>query len=112
MSRSRFSPTERALRSRLAKLVHQEPMLRGTLTVRRITCGKPSCRCAKGERHLCLYLTCSRDGHVEQLFIPKHLEGQVRQWVESYHGVRDLLERLSDAAWEEVRTRKASKPRT
>jgi len=112
MSRSQFSPTERALRSRLAKLVHQEPMLRGTLTTRRITCGKPTCRCAKGERHLCLYLTCSRDGRVEQLFIPQHLEGHVRQWVENYHGVRDLLERLSEAAWDELRTRKASKPRT
>lgn len=112
MSRSRFSPAERALRSRLAKLIHQEPLLRGTLTIRRITCGKPSCRCAKGERHLCLYLTCSRDGRVEQLFIPKNLEEHVRQWVENYHGVRDLLERLSDATWEELRSRKASRSQT
>ena len=112
MARSRFSPNKRALRSQLAKLIHQEPMLRGTLTVRRVTCGKSSCRCAKGERHLCLYLTCSREGTTEQLFIPKRLEGQVRKWVENYHSVRDLLERLSDAAWEELHTLKTASPRT
>ncbi len=112
MPRSQLSPTERALRSKLAKLVHQKPMIRGTLTTRRITCGTPTCRCARGERHLCLYLTCSREGSVEQLFIPKRLEGQVRQWVGNYHSVRGLLERLSEGAWKELRTQKASGPRT
>jgi hypothetical protein len=110
MSRSRFSAHERALRSKLAKLVHDEPILRGTLSTRRITCGKPNCRCAKGHKHLCLYLTCSRHGRVEQLFIPKDLEEKVRRWVQTYHTVRELLEELSEASWHDLRTQKARRP--
>jgi serine/threonine-protein kinase len=45
-----MSPQERAFRSRLAKLVHEEPLLHGTLNPRSVTCGNPGCRCARGER--------------------------------------------------------------
>ena len=107
MSRSQFPARERALRSKLAKLVHDEPLLRGTPSVRRITCGKAGCRCARGEKHLCLYLTCSRQGRVEQVFIPKDLEGLVRSWVRNYRTVRELLEELSDASWQKLRAQKA-----
>jgi hypothetical protein len=107
MSRSQFPAQERALRSKLAKLVHDEPLLRGTLSVRKITCGKDGCRCARGEKHLCLYLTCSRQGRVEQVFIPKHLEDQVRRWARSYRTVRELLEKLSEASWQKLRAQKA-----
>lgn len=107
MSRSQFPASERALRSRLAKLVHDEPLLRGTLSRRQITCGKANCRCAKGDKHLCVYLTCSRRGRVHQVFIPKALEGQVRQWVHNHRSVRDLLERLCEASWERLQAQKA-----
>jgi hypothetical protein len=107
MSRSQSPARERALRSKLAKLVHDEPLLRGTLSVRRITCGKAGCRCARGEKHLCLYLTCSRQGRVEQVFIPKDLEDQVRRWARNYRTVRELLEKLSDASWQKLRAQKA-----
>ena len=106
MSRSRFPARERALRSKLAKLVHDEPMLRGTLSTRRITCGKPTCRCAKGHKHLCLYLTCSRQGRVEQVFIPRDLEEDVQRWVQTYRTVRELLEEISEASWHRLRMRK------
>lgn len=106
MSRSRFPPRERALRSKLAKLVHDAPMLRGSLTTRRITCGKPNCRCARGEKHLCLYLTCSRGGRVEQCYVPRDLEEQVERWVENYRTVRGLLEEVSEASWERLRAEK------
>ena len=36
MSRTQFAAAERALRSRLAKLIDEEPMLRGTLSVRHV----------------------------------------------------------------------------
>ena len=109
MSRSHFPRSERALRSRLAKLVHDEPLLRGTLSVRKITCGKSGCHCAKGEKHLCLYLSCSCAGRVEQVFIPRDLEEQVRRWVGNHHTARELLEKLSELSWEKLRAQKARK---
>jgi hypothetical protein len=94
MSRSAMSAAERACRSRLAKLVHEAPLLHGTLTVRQVTCGKPGCRCARGERHPALYLTVRRAGRSHQLFIPASLAAEVRAWVVNDRTVRDLLDRV------------------
>ena len=44
-----------ALRDRRRKVVRQLPdlqqILRGSLLERFLTCGKPGCKCARGERH-------------------------------------------------------------
>lgn len=95
MTRSGMSPQERAFRSRLAKLVHEEPLLHGTLSRRAVTCGNPRCRCASGERHPALYLVVRREGRVHQVFVPAALEAQVRRWVAADHEVRSLLEEVS-----------------
>jgi hypothetical protein len=98
-----MSPEERAWRSRLAKLVHEEPFLHGTLAVRRVTCGNPGCHCARGERHPALYLTYRRGGRTHQLFIPAALEARVRQWVATDHTVRGLLDQVGALAVERVK---------
>ena len=106
MPRTQFGAAERALRSRLAKLIHEEPMLRGTLSLRHVTCGKAGCRCTQGEKHLALFLSSSREGKTRQVFIPAELETQIRQWVDNYHQVRDLLEAVSESALERLNDRK------
>jgi hypothetical protein len=106
MTRSQMSPQERAFRSRLAKLVHEEPVLHGTLSRRSVTCGNPRCRCASGERHPALYLVYRREGRVHQVFVPASLEAQVRQWVATDHEVRSLLEDVSRLSVERLRTLK------
>jgi hypothetical protein len=90
-----MSAQERAFRSRLAKLVHDEPLLHGTLNPRSVTCGNPRCRCARGERHTALYLVFRREGRLHQVFIPASLEARVRQWVATDHAVRSLLDDVS-----------------
>ena len=111
MSRTQFAAAERALRSRLAKLIHEEPVLRGTLSVRRVTCGKAGCRCIQGQKHLALFLSSSREGTTRQIFIPAELETEIRQWVDNYHQVRDLLEAVSELALERLNGRKQEKQR-
>jgi len=37
------------------------------------------------------------------MFIPSALEKDVRAWVENYHGIQNLLEKISERAWEQVR---------
>ena len=71
MSRQSMSPAERELRSQLTRLLHDQPIARGTLTVRKITCGNPNCRCAKGQKHVSLYLSHSEGGSAKKLFVPK-----------------------------------------
>jgi hypothetical protein len=106
MSRAGMTAAERDWRSRLAQIVHRDPLMRGSLSVRHVTCGKRNCRCAKGEKHLALYLTYSKDGKTHQVYIPQDMEKEARQWVGNYHKVRGLLERVTEQAWENLKSRR------
>jgi hypothetical protein len=80
-------------------------MVRGTLSVREKVCGRPNCRCARGEKHRAVYLVASSGGKLQQLSIPRELEPQVRRWVETYQDLRAQLEELSQMHWEKLRDR-------
>jgi hypothetical protein len=85
---------ERRLRSRLVQLLSAHGLLRGTLSARERTCGKPGCRCTRGEKHGGLYLVFSEQGRLRQVFVSRGQEKQVRLWVAQYREVRELLEAL------------------
>lgn len=103
--RSKMTAAERRTRSRLAQLLSQRGVIRGTLLVRKRKCGKANCRCAGGEGHESLFLVISENGRTRQFFVPKDWESRVRQWVEDYHRVRDLLEEVSRIYWDKLRNR-------
>lgn len=100
-----MSAQERRSRSALARLVTQRGLLRGNLLERRRVCGKPNCRCTRGELHAGLYLVFSEGGKLRQLFIPKTWESRVRLWVQDYHEIRLLLEEISRLYVEKLRQR-------
>lgn len=106
ISRSQMSQREREFRSKLAKLIHEGGILRGTLAPRERTCGKPTCKCAKGEKHASLYLAFKEDGKYRQVFVPKELEELVRAWVSNHQKARDLLEEISRIHREKIAKRK------
>jgi len=103
--RSKMGGRERRLRSELARLVHGAGLIRGTLAVRERLCGKANCRCARGQRHVSLYLVVSEEGKPRQLFIPRSLEPVVRRWVSQYQRTRELLEEISRMYWDKVSRR-------
>lgn len=109
MHRSKMSAQERELRSRLAQFAHGKPWIHATLNVRLVKCGKSRCRCAQGERHRAVYLVSSLKGKKRQVFVPSDLEEEVRQWVDNYHAATDLLEQVSDGAWEALKRKKEAK---
>ena len=106
MSRSQFSDRERRRRSRLAQIIHAARFLRGSLSLRNVRCGKPGCRCARGERHACLYLVRRQGGKLRQLFVPRQWEQRVRQAVENHQEMERLIEELSDLEWKRLQERK------
>ena len=106
MSRSQFSDRERRRRSRLAQIIHAARFLRGSLSLRNVRCGKPGCRCARGELHACLYLVRRQGGKLRQLFVPRQWEQRVRQAVENHHEMERLIEELSDLEWKRLQERK------
>lgn len=103
-----MSPRERELRSELKQLLLSLGVVRGNLSVRERSCGKPSCHCMRGgAKHTAVYLVASEDGKLRQLFIPRALEPQAREWSEAYQRLRALLEELSELHWQKLQQRKA-----
>ena len=100
-----MSPQERRLRSELRRILNGSGVLHGTLVRRRRVCGKPNCRCARGQKHESLYLVVTEGGTSRQLYVPKDWEPTVRQWVQQYRKARELMEEVSRIHWKKVRQR-------
>jgi hypothetical protein len=105
MRRLDFSASERQQRSRIAQISTHKRLIRGSLTVRKNSCGKANCRCARGEPHLALYITQSHDGKPRQLFVPKGWEERVRHAVSDYQELQRLVEELSETEWKHLENR-------
>jgi TolA-binding protein len=71
-----------------------------------VVCGKANCCCAAGEPHIALYLTQSKHGKTQQLYVPKQLEERVRQAIEDYQELQRLVEELSEQEWKLLKQRK------
>lgn len=74
-----------------------EETLRGSLVERFPTCGKPGCKCARGERHppvWYLTVTLAPGRTTGAVVAPEQLE-QVRRWIANYHRCKEHLEKIS-----------------
>lgn len=72
-------------------------VLRGTLLRRYVRCGKPGCRCRTGRGHgpfLYLTVTLGR-GRTRQITIVGHDFPTAKRYVDNYHRLWRLLEKIS-----------------
>jgi len=97
---------EQAWRRRARQLVSEDGLLRGSISLRQRVCGKPGCRCTKGERNEGMYVVYREAGRAVQIYIPKDWEDRVRRWVKRYGEARELLEKLSGLYEAKVRQRR------
>jgi hypothetical protein len=97
-----MSARERDIRSRANQLLHGAGLLHGYLSTRYQTCGKKSCRCARGEKHQAFVLVIHEEGGTTQIPVPRDLEPTVRRWVEQDRELRDLLQEISEIHRERV----------
>jgi len=108
--RSHRSPAERDARSRLLKRCADAPLLRGSLVSMSRMCGKPSCRCAEGQKHVSLYLAIRVGKRRKMIYIPSELEQRVREWVHSSQEIDRLLELVSQSCLEQLLEKKQDLP--
>ena len=106
MGKAKKSWREQGWRNRARELLREDGVLRGNISVRLRVCGKPGCRCARGERHEAMYVVYRQANRTTQIYVPKAWEGRVRQWVKRYREVRELLEKLSGLYEAKVRQRR------
>lgn len=105
-ARSSLSAAERELRSRISQLLHSRWLLHATLAPRQRRCGKPNCRCTRGQRHVSLYVVQMRQGQLRQLYVPQNWEPRVRQAVADYQQLLQLLEEISEREWKRLAHRR------
>lgn len=71
-------------------------LVRGSVVERRIRCGKPSCRCARGQLHGATYLSVTfAGGRTEQISLPADLVPVARRWVANYRAWWKAVEKIS-----------------
>jgi len=97
--RQRLVQVVEAQRARLeAILSARGPLIRGSFGTRARVCGKPGCRCLKGERHVSKYLSATDAGRVRQVHVPQSDEEHVRESVERYRGFMSARADLAEQA--------------
>ena len=100
-----MSPQERRLRSQLNRLLSRRGVIHGSLIRRWRVCGKPHCKCTRGELHEGLYLVVTEQGKPRQLYVPKEWEQTVQRWIDDYGKARKLMDEISRTHWDKVRKR-------
>ena len=81
--------------ARLNQLAKIGPVLQGCLVHKRVTCGNPNCRCARGEKHQAWQLTKKVRGTTKSCYVPVDMVDEVRQWLAEGRRVKRLLQEIS-----------------
>jgi hypothetical protein len=85
-----------------------EEVLRGSVVVRFLRCGKPSCSCASGEGHRAVYLSVTlKGGRTEQISLPPELVPEVEAQVANYHAWWKAIEKISAINRDLIRSQRA-----
>ena len=91
----------------LAKLPPLEAVLRGSVIVRVLRCGKPGCHCAEGEGHPATYLSVTHaGGRTEQISLPAELVPLARRGVGAYRAWWAAVEKLSALNRDQLRAQR------
>ena len=73
-----------ALATTLRRLQRAQPMVQGSFYLLRRKCGKPNCRCARGQLHPAYVLTRSEAGKDRLYPVPKEQRAEVRKRAAEY----------------------------
>lgn len=88
----------KAIRAHLLRQLRRvgPELVEGSLAVIRVTCGRPGCHCAKGEKHAKHILTGKVAGRTRTTYIPQELVEDVRRWNEDYKQAKRLLKDIAE----------------
>jgi hypothetical protein len=70
------------------------PVIKGTVYELRRKCGKPGCKCAKGELHARMVVSASEKGRTRLRVIPQGFLVEVQERVKRYQDLRRVRTRL------------------
>jgi hypothetical protein len=77
-------------------LFSDRPVIKGTVYELRRKCGKPGCKCARGELHTRMVVSASEGGKTRLQVIPKGFLVEVEAKVRRYQELRRVRARLGE----------------
>jgi hypothetical protein len=77
-------------------LFSDRPVMKGTVYELKRKCGKPGCKCARGELHTRMVLSASEGGKTRLQVIPHGSLGEVQEKVRRYQEFRRVRARLGE----------------
>ncbi len=80
----------------LRRMPRSPKIIKGSLVELKRVCGKPNCRCQKGEKHTSLYLSQSRQGKTKMIYVPRKSELEVKQAIKRHKQLLGIVEELSE----------------
>lgn len=107
--RSVIPQKERSARSKATQLIHSSPLILGSLVEMANTCGKPNCKCTKGEKHKSWCLAIRHKGKRKMIHVPRDHEDAVFEGVRAYQELWKQLETISEVAVERITLSKKGK---
>ena len=67
-------------------------MMAGSLVEQYVSCGKPGCRCARGQKHGPLYyLYWKEQGRSRSLYVPREKVSELRRQIQNYRRFQTQL---------------------
>ena len=72
------------------------PVLQGSIRIVKATCGKPNCKCTRGEKHESIALTKKVNGRTKSIYIPKDMADEAKKWVKENQKLRRLQKEISE----------------
>jgi hypothetical protein len=90
--------------ARLKRLTARGPILAASLVWNGKRCGRPGCRCARGDKHMAWYLTYKERAKTRTVYVPVDLVKEVRRWIEEHRRLKLLSQEISALSIEMVRT--------
>jgi hypothetical protein len=81
-------------RQQLQALAKPFPLLAGSLVKQYVICGKPGCRCLRGQKHGPLfYLYWKEQGRSRSLYVPRAKVAELRRQIQNYRRLQKELAR-------------------
>lgn len=100
--RSALPEKERKARSKAAQLIHDKPLIVGGLVEMANTCGKPSCKCARGEKHRSWCVSVRHQGKRKMIHIPRACESEVFEGIKAYQSLWEQMGIISETSLERI----------
>ena len=100
VARQRLQQAEAARKTHVQKLLGTGEMVEGAFVTLGRKCGKPTCRCATGEKHYSKFLSRSVDGRTRLVYVRSEDEVEVSRKAERYRVFRQARAELMKLAAE------------